>query len=225
VPGVAALCSSESDEDKRHHHLLLLFAYETCSTYRANHSLYGELSAAQERKLMQLSIVSLSARHKRVAYEDLKEELQVFEDRELEDLLLDTIYQGLVEGKLDSKNQYVSIDFAIGRDLRQEDLEEVAEVLASWQARATHIVELIDSRVNEARGRLQQDAIDRAQFDERVVRLREDVAKLSLGKKHQKDGGGGGGGGPMMMGGRGGGRKRGPGRGEAGWGDAGEVSE
>ncbi len=201
---VAALRSSDSPEDKRHHHLLLLFAYETCSTYRANQALYGELTEAQERKLRQLSIVSLGARHKRVAYEDLKDELQMFEVRELEDLLLDTIYLGLVEGKLDSKNQYVSIDFAIGRDLRQEDLEEIVRVLASWQDRATRLVSLIDTRVNEARGRLQQDAIDRAEFEQRVTQLREDMAKLSL-KRHQKEAGAMMAGGMMMRGG--GGRK------------------
>ncbi len=205
VASVAALRTSDSPEDKRHHSLLLLFAYETFSTYRANVAVYGPLSPVQERKLRQLSIVSLSARHKKLTYADLMEELQIWEVRQLEDLLLDTIYQGLISGKLDSKNEFVTVHFAIGRDVRSEDLEEIQRILSNWQDRATKLIQQIDSRVNEARGRLQQDTIERAQFNARVQDLQEKLAKMTV-KKGPPGGGGsaGGGGGHGGYGGGGG---------------------
>lgn len=89
VPAVANLRSSEETEDVRHFNLLHLFSYvfvffsvflvfgahnfaigryESYSQYASNPRLYGELSHEQERKLRQLSIVSMGARHSRIEY-------------------------------------------------------------------------------------------------------------------------------------------------------------
>ncbi len=102
--------------------------------------MYGTLSAVQERKLRQLSFVSLGARHKRIPYgmrlcqwlscchligscapasDMLKEALQIYDVRELEDLLLDTFYAGLVIGKIDAFAETVCVEFTIGRDVRE----------------------------------------------------------------------------------------------------------
>ena len=204
VPSVVALRSSDDDEERRHYHLLQLFAFETMSCHASNASTYGPLNNLQTRKLRQLSIVSLSARQKRLAYDDLKEELRMYDVRELEDLILDTIYLGLVGGKLDSKNEFLCVDFAIGRDVKADDLEEIQRVLAAWQAKASALVETIDRKVNEARGRLQSDAMERAAFNARVRDMQEEIAKMTLkerekgekwsekGGRNKRDFGGGG---------------------------------
>ncbi len=113
-----------------------LRSYGTLSDYSSNRAIYGALSPLQERKLRQLSFVSLGARHKRISYgatlcahaccgpdvrraDMLKEALQIFDVRELEDLLLDTFYAGLVIGKIDAFAETVCVDFTIGRDVRE----------------------------------------------------------------------------------------------------------
>lgn len=194
-------------DSKQLHNVLLLFAYETYSSYRANRSVYGELTPIQEFKLRQLSVVSLASHSKTISYADLKEELSMNDERELEDLLMDTIYAGLVGGKLDSKNELLRVEFAIGRDVRLEDLEEIRRVLISWQERAQVLVALIESKVDEARGMLQQDAMLRGEHAKRVAEVTEKVAKMQIkrgGDGSEGDGGfmfdGGGGGGGAGMG-------------------------
>lgn len=67
VPAVTALRNSDDAEEKRHAALLHLFAFGTYSQWISNSKLYGALSEAQERKLRQLSIVSLG-RSKQISY-------------------------------------------------------------------------------------------------------------------------------------------------------------
>lgn len=49
----------------------------------------------------------------------LKEALQIYDVRELEDLLLDTFYAGLVAGKIDAFAETVCVEFTVGRDVRE----------------------------------------------------------------------------------------------------------
>jgi COP9 signalosome complex subunit 7 len=178
LPNVAALRSSALEDEQRIFALLELFAFETFSQYQANKSAFGALLPVQERKLRQLSIVSLSARQKHISYSDLQEELGIFDMRELEDLLLDTMYQGLIEGKLDAKNELLRVDFAISRDVRDKDLADVVRVLEAWTVRSTNLLKEIGDRVNSARGALEQDAIDRRQFEDRVKETKEKLSKI-----------------------------------------------
>lgn len=199
VPSVAALRVSDNEEENQHYRLLQLFAYETMSCYSANTQTYGPLNDVQVRKLRQLSIVTLSSRQKRLSYNDLKEELGIYDVRELEDLILDTIYLGLVGGKLDSMNEFLCVDFAIGRDVSAGDMDEIQRVLSAWQMKAESLVEAIDRKVNEARGRIQVDAMERAAFNARVRDLQDEIAKLTMkeevgGRKRDFGRGGGGGG-------------------------------
>ena len=55
-------------------------------------------------KLRQLSLVSLAHASKKVSYEELQLALGITNVRELEDLIIDTIYAGILEGRLDQLN-------------------------------------------------------------------------------------------------------------------------
>jgi hypothetical protein len=52
-------------------------------------------------KLRQLSLVSLAHGAKKVPYATLQAQLGVSNVRELEDLIIDTVYAGILEGRLD----------------------------------------------------------------------------------------------------------------------------
>ena len=44
------------------------------------------------------------------------------------------IYADIVRGKLDQKNQQLEVDFAVGRDLRPEQIGDIISVLEEWYA-------------------------------------------------------------------------------------------
>lgn len=52
--------------------------------------------------------------------------------RELEDLIIDAIYQDIVRGKLDQKQQQFEVEFTMGRDLREGQLQQLLLSLQAW---------------------------------------------------------------------------------------------
>lgn len=50
----------------------------------------------------------------------------------LQDLIIEVIYADIIRGKLDQKNQQLEVDYAIGRDIRQEAVPEILSVLQDW---------------------------------------------------------------------------------------------
>jgi COP9 signalosome complex subunit 7 len=64
--------------------------------------------------------------------------------RELEDLILDCIYNELVSGKLDQLNQQFHVVYTFGRDLRESDINFMLKKLEDWDRQletAQHIIE------------------------------------------------------------------------------------
>jgi hypothetical protein len=71
---------------------LELFAYGTFGDYTSKRGDYLELTAVQESKLKQLSVLSLAAHQRTVSYATLQAALAVDSMRALEDLIIETIY-------------------------------------------------------------------------------------------------------------------------------------
>lgn len=121
----------------------------------------------------------------------LKEELQIFDVREMEDLLLDTIYLGLVIGKIDAKSEVFHVDFVIGRDMRNDELVHVKKVLDDWSDRASSLLKAIEDKVNKLRGSIQNDIMERRQLEEKVREISEKLEKTGFKKKGGRGGGDG----------------------------------
>ena len=191
---------------------LAIFCYGTFLQHQQAH--HVQLSEGQERKLRQLTVASLASRSGQVSYEELKRELQLQDLRALEDLLLDTMYQGLIEGKLDQRRQALIVDFAQGRDVRQEDLKRVSQVLDNWLGRSEALSKSIEERINTARSEITVEKMRKQEFEARVKEIKENLRAIleaqdggdaeahrrGLGGRrgHGHQGGGAGGG---MMGG------------------------
>ncbi len=62
----------------------------------------------------------------------LQKELEISEVRELEDVIIDAIYQGIIQGKLDQKSKHLHVEFAMGRDLKPDSLDYMLSVLTLW---------------------------------------------------------------------------------------------
>lgn len=50
----------------------------------------------------------------------------------LKDLIIEVIYADIIRGKLDQKHQRLEVDYAIGRDIKEEDVGEIISVLQDW---------------------------------------------------------------------------------------------
>jgi len=105
------------------------------------------LTANQLAKLRHLSLVSM-ALEKRVSgfetgskvitngkalpYDLILSSLGLESERQLEDLVIDVIYAGLLKGKLHHHEKVLQVEWAAGRDVKEEDLPKIQLALSNW---------------------------------------------------------------------------------------------
>lgn len=155
--------------------LLRLFAYGTFQDYKRASPSLPSLSEFEITKLKQLTIVSLAAKSKTLHYATLMAELEMSTVRSLEDLIIESVYQGLVKGQLDQNKQAFEVQSAIGRDIGPNDVSEMLQTLESWLQASSSLA----SRL-EARSKFLAEAADkkRAEEEEFVKQKEETVVHI-----------------------------------------------
>ncbi|KAK9722099.1 hypothetical protein K7432_002946 [Basidiobolus ranarum] len=129
--------------------LLELFSYGTYQDYKERASSLPELTQPQIRKLKSLSIVTLASEKHVLEYSNLLHYLDISNVRELEDLMIDAMYKGLIKAKLDQKKSQVEIEYTIGRDLRPGQLDQMLKRLNSWSSTSLNILNTIDEKIEQ----------------------------------------------------------------------------
>ena len=112
---------------------LELFAYGSYEEYEKNSGSFIDMSPAMIKKLKQLSIISLAMENKIIPYTTLQEKLKVDNVRALEDLIIETIYAGLITAKMNQSEQILRVQSCIGRDVRLEQLETLIGKLTDFK--------------------------------------------------------------------------------------------
>ncbi|KAJ2751986.1 COP9 signalosome complex subunit 7b [Coemansia pectinata] len=123
-----------SEQPNAYWSLLELFSFGTLSDYKAASTQLPELTERQLEKLKHLSLVSLASVSKVLPYDDLIRELDCAHEQQMEDLVIDTIYKGLLSAKLDQQRRLVEVEFVVGRDVRRGDLQAIYDSLDKWSA-------------------------------------------------------------------------------------------
>lgn len=109
------------------------------------------VSETQLKKLKQLSIITFAADEKVLHYKTLMGKLDVSNVRELEDMIIDCIYAGLIVGKLDQKRSIFDVQNAIGRDIGPDDVKKMRAKLASWLSATGELMSSLDEQLEVSR--------------------------------------------------------------------------
>ncbi|KAG7385506.1 COP9 signalosome complex subunit 7a [Phytophthora pseudosyringae] len=144
-------------EHKEHYELLRIFCFGVYSDYLARKDALPELTSQQVNKLRKLTTVSLAHRFKNIPYDTLMQDLAVSTVREVEDILIDTIYSGLIQGKLDQKLRCFVVKYAVGRDTHHEDIDDMIQKLTNWKAQSAEIREKINTILTLAEKQEEED--------------------------------------------------------------------
>ena len=129
--------------------LLELFAYGTWGDYRrAPPGQLPELSPALQRKLKQLTLMSLARGKRTLEYRDLMLALEVSSVLELEDILISLgLYAGVIRGTLDQRRGRLEVEAAGARDLHPEDLgEQVLAPLDRWLETSGSLIRTLEAQ-------------------------------------------------------------------------------
>ena len=100
--------------------VLHLFASGIWEDYARERAAYPELSAAQATKLRQLTILSLAHQKRSLPFAEMAQAVGIdttHSTRELEDLIVDGIYEGLFMGQLDARAGCFNVDAVTARDV------------------------------------------------------------------------------------------------------------
>lgn len=145
-PTIAALPNTPHHKS---HQLLLLFAYGSVDDYRAIPSSFPPLSEPHWKKLRVLTLVSLANGNSILHYQTLQDKLGVSTVREVEDVVLDAIYAGMVRARMDQRAARVEILSAVGRDVvSPTGVADMIATMKAWVSRSTQLVEEIDDKIN-----------------------------------------------------------------------------
>jgi hypothetical protein len=160
----------ETDVGVEYLRLLEIFAYGTYQDYLTQQAQLPELTAAQQRKLKMLTLSSMAAEEHILTFETLQNKLQVLTVRELENMVIDSVYAGLLEAKIDHKSKAVQVMSAFGRDLPPAQVPELLNKLKSFSAQVDVVESLITTQLENLSRAHEQEELNHTNF----VRERKD---------------------------------------------------
>ncbi|KAJ0105267.1 hypothetical protein Patl1_18421 [Pistacia atlantica] len=140
ILAVPNLLQLEGTENSTYFELLRLFAHGTWTDYKnmVMQPVYHSWYRFKWLKLKQLSVLTLAESNKVLSYDQLLQELEVANVRELEDFLInECMYVGIVKGKLDHSRRsfevesFTLVQFVAGRDLRHGQLDSMMQKLTN----------------------------------------------------------------------------------------------
>lgn len=56
----------------------------------------------------------------------------------------------IIHGKLDQKNKQLEVDYAIGRDIRPEDISKISSTLQEWSNSCESVLHTIENQIDRA---------------------------------------------------------------------------
>ncbi|XP_065634875.1 COP9 signalosome complex subunit 7 isoform X2 [Quercus suber] len=112
-----------------------------------------------------------------LSYDQLLEELDISNVRELEDFLInECIYAGIVKGKLDQKQRRFEVQFAAGRDLRPGQLDNMIQTLGNWLENSDNVLLTIQEKIKWAETKSVSDTKHQEEVKERVEEVKKSLS-------------------------------------------------
>ncbi|GAB4861975.1 COP9 signalosome complex subunit 7, variant 2 [Ancistrocladus abbreviatus] len=176
VPNIAEL---QGTEHSIYMDLLRLFAHGTWSDYKSNveNGCFPSLAPEQVLKLKQLTLLTLAESSKVLPYDQLMQELDVTNVRELEDFLInECMYVGIVRGKLDQLRRCFEVQFAAGRDLRPGQLGSMIQTLSNWLTTSDNLLLAIQEKIKWADTVSELDKKHRKEVEDKVEEVKKSLA-------------------------------------------------
>jgi len=167
--------------------LLMIFAYGCYADYVANRDSLPTLNDNEKRKLQQLTICSLATERKRIPYPVLQQHTLIGNVRELEDIIIDAIYNDLLLGKLDQRLQMLEIERCCGRDVREEKISFLLSTLIQWNIRCDSMIKSLDREIAICNQRRVENRQEQKEQEAKITQLRKQLKICTSGQS----GGGG----------------------------------
>ncbi len=131
--------------------MLNLFAFGTYDDYKnAKKGVYPELVDSQLFKLKQLSFISICAssdKRNSWSLDDIVKRLDLLNIDAAEELIVATIYAGLLSGQIDQRTNTFEVTWVAARDLKSTELSVLSESLGKWAGDIKSALSMVESQI------------------------------------------------------------------------------
>ena len=114
---------------------------------------------------------------KYLTYDFLRSELDVSDNQELEELLLDLIFNKLINATLDEKDKVVHVEWTFGRDAKPEDIDQMLAKLEGWVKTMERVEKSIESTIDDLDNSLKESKEEKSAFIQQFFETQEEVKK------------------------------------------------
>ena len=157
-------------------HIMCFGVYSDVLAGRPEVRTFFEKSPETLKKIRQLTILSHCFTTHSPRFTDTMASTGVTEQRELDDLFIDMVADGIVQGRIDQERGTFEIRAAEARDVKNyaEDVDAMMRSIGEWIDRCDHELELLESVERDAKNdqEVKQDrlALKKERHDEAVKR-------------------------------------------------------
>lgn len=116
---------------------------------------------------------------KTIPYNVLLEELDISNIRELEDLIIESIYQGLCTGKMDQEKSEFQVEETFGRDVHPSKLNEYIDILSAWSKQSEALIKSIEEKMEWAAKYNENTIIERQEFERKCNDIKKKIDELT----------------------------------------------
>eukprot|EP01133_Synstelium_polycarpum_P007765 gene7765-9109_t len=122
-----------------------------------------------------------------IPYSLLQSQLEIPNVRELEDLVIESIYSNIIRGKLDQKNKHLEIEFAIGRDVPKNQIDNMLATLDNWIGTSESLLNNIGQLMQHTDKVHEQNRHVREDLEKRVEAAKSQIKpeNIDFGGSHQ----------------------------------------
>ncbi|CAD6889994.1 unnamed protein product [Tilletia caries] len=104
--------------------------------------------------------------------------------RELEDIIIESLYAGVLSGKLNQKLRRFEVEAALGRDVRgAQELGDIANSLQTWSNSAELVLNHLSQRIVDARSTARRTAEQKTAHEAEITRVLYQLYDHALGSR------------------------------------------
>lgn len=81
------------------------------------------------------------------------------------------MFLDIIRGKLDQKNSQLEVDYAIGRDIKSEDLGVIIATLQDWCTSCEEVLSAVETQINQANSEKNKALRHREEIEAEVIFL------------------------------------------------------
>lgn len=166
-----------STEHEPYLQLLGIFSTGKYTAYSENAANLPELSEQELTKLRILTILRMSISRRVLSYSDIMAETGLSNNRDLEQVIIQSIQHGVLDCKIDEASAQVFVNQVSGYDVTEDQYDTLLNSLMSWSQSCGNVLKNVEADVESSTIKLTENELEVTEFQNSVEAAKAAVKK------------------------------------------------